>query len=272
LWVTRNDGAEGTSDGGQALLRVTKGKAKVIANLWDFEALNNPVPTTPQGAPDVRSNPFDAQALDGETALVIDSAGNDLLRIDSEGHIELLAIFPNRAASLLALKAALGCPVSGIVPHCFLPEPFGVQAVPTSVAVGPDGHYYVGELRGFPGPVNQSSIWRVSPNASGAVCNGADPDCELVYDGGFTSVIDLAFGPEGLLYIAELDENGWWAAEQPGLGAGGTINACDLADLQCVEVASGIPFLTAITFGKDGQLWATRQAVIPPLAQVFAVQ
>lgn len=44
---------------------------------------------------------------------------------------------------------------------------------------------------------------------------------------------------------------------------GGITNACDILALTCDEVATGISILTAITFGKDGKLWATKNALIP---------
>jgi hypothetical protein len=263
LWVTRS-GGDGLSDTGQALLRVSRGEVREIANLWDFELNNNPQ------TDDVRSNPFDVHALDGDAALVADAAANDLLHIDSEGNVEAVAIFPTRPASLVSLKAALGCPESLVAPICFMGDVINSQAVSTSIAVGPDGYYYVGELRGFPGPLDQSRIWRVAPWAEWADC-ASSVDCEVVFDGGFTSIIDLAFGPDGLLYVVEFDENGWFAAEVLHRPAGGTINACDVATLQCVEVATGILYVTAITFGKDGQLWATQNAIIPPLASVIAI-
>jgi hypothetical protein len=100
---------------------------------------------------------------------------------------------------------------------------------------------------------------------------GSGPDCVLVFDGGFTSIIDLTFGPDGSLYVAELDEASWAAVEILQAPTGGTINACDIATLTCGEVASGIPILTAITFGKDGTLWATRNALTPGQAEVFEV-
>jgi len=262
LWVTRG-GAVGLSDEGQALLRVSHGKVKEIANLWEFEFNNNPQ------TDDVRSNPFDVHSLGGGAALVADAAANDLLYVDKKGNVEAVAIFPTRLASLASLKAALGCPGSG-VPVCFLQDFMPAQAVSTSIAVGPDGYYYVGELRGFPGPLDQSRVWRVAPWASWADCE-VSPDCEVVFDGGFTSIIDLAFSPDGLLYVVEFDENGWFAAEVLHNPAGGTINACDVDTLQCVEVATGIPFITAITFDKKGQLWATANAIIPPLASVIAI-
>ncbi len=263
LWITRS-GGEGLDDQGQALLRVSRGRARVLVNLFDFEESNNPQ------TDDVRSNPFDVYSLSGDAALVVDAAGNDLLHIDSEGQVDVVAVFPTRIASLASLKAALDCPNTQIRPVCFMGDAIPAQAVPTSITVGPDGYYYVGELRGFPGPLDQSRIWRIAPWASWADC-ATSSDCEVVFDGGFTSIIDLSFGPEGLLYVAELDEMGWFSAEVLGIGAGGTINACDLDSLACVEVAIGIPFLTAITFDKNGQLWATRDALDPPLASVIAV-
>jgi hypothetical protein len=263
LWASRG-GAEGLSDEGQALLRVSRGRTTVVANLWAFEEAYNPQ------TDDVRSNPFDVHSLGGDAALVADAAANDLLYVDNQGNVEALAVFPTRLASLVSLKSALGCPASGIAPLCFLPDAMPAQAVSTSVAVGPDGYYYVGELRGFPGPLNQSRIWRIAPWASWADC-GSSTDCEVAFDGGFTSIIDLKFGPDGLLYVVEFDENGWYAAEVLHMPAGGAISACDVDSLQCEEVASGIPYVTAITFDRNGQLWATENAIIPPLASVITV-
>ena len=79
---------------------------------------------------------------------------------------------------------------------CNLPPQIPAQPVPTSIAVGPDGWYYVGELKGFPAPTGASRIWRVAPWASWADC-GNSADCQVVFDGGFTSIIDLKFGPDG---------------------------------------------------------------------------
>ena len=72
------------------------------------------------------------------------------------------------------------------------------QAVPTSVAQGPDGAFYVGQLTGVPFPVGQACVYRVR-------AHGGTPIC--VY-GGFTNIIDLTFGPDGALCVLELDANG----------------------------------------------------------------
>ena len=239
-----------TVDSGQALWRVSEGESRMIANLFEFEEA-----VDPDG--EVDSNPFDVQSLGGNAALVVDAGGNDLLRVDNRGEVDVLAVFPTRLAD---------CPAPFCPPGTQLPT----QSVPTSVAVGPDGWYYVGELRGFPGPIGESSVWKVSPDATGDLC--PNPHCVEVFDGGFTSIIDLAFGPDGRLYVAELDEASWTAVEIFMAPTGGTINSCDVSATSCTEVATGIVELTAITFGKDGSLWATRNAVFTPAPpEVFQV-
>jgi len=265
FWVSRTGTAPmGAADSGQALLRVSKGHVREIANLFQFEVANNPHPAT------LQSNPFDVHALSGDSALVADAAANDLLRVNNEGQVSVLAVFPTSIVSTVSLKTALGCPGSAL-PPCFAGDMMPAEAVPTSIAVGPDGWYYVGELRGFPGPLDQSRIWRVAPWASWADC-GVSPDCQLVFDGGFTSIIDMAWGPDGLLYVVELDELGWFTADTLGMPEGGTVNACDVESMTCDVVASGIIYITAITFGKHGELYGTRDALIPPLASIIEIQ
>lgn len=263
-WVSTGAGENPEADTGQGLHRISKGTGHKVANLFEFEATVNPDGNDP---PD--SNPFDVQSLGGGAALVVDAGGNDLLRVDRQGDVDVLAVFPDELVSTANIKELAGCP-AGPPDFCGLPDLIPAQAVPTSVAIGPDGFYYVGELKGFPAPTGESRIWRIAPDASSAQC-GSSSDCTLVFDGGFTSIIDLTFGPDGRLYVAELDEASWAAVEIFQAPAGGTISACDVATQACSEAASGIPILTAITFGKDGALWATRNALIPGQAEVFQV-
>lgn len=264
LWVTRT-GTTPTQNTGQGLYRLSKGKLRLIVDLYAFEQANNPHPGDA-----TESNPFDVQGLEGgDTALVVDSAGNDLLRVNTEGKVKVLAVFPNALASTANIKSLFGCP-AGPPNICGLPAQIPAQPVPTSVAIGPDGWYYVGELKGFPAPTGASRIWRVAPWASSADCGNSN-DCQVVFDGGFTSIIDLAFGPDGLLYVVELDEASWFSVEVLNHPTTGTINACDVATLACVELATGLASPTAITFGKDGKLWSTEYALAPPLARVVEI-
>ena len=157
------------------------------------------------------SNPFGV-ALVRHGVLVTDAAGNDLLKIKKNGSIETVARFPTRT---LAVPEGL-------------PEgpPAGTQieaeAVPTAVAVGPDGAWYVSELRGFPFTKGASRIWRIEPGTEDAEC---DPDAKRgpcrVFADGFTSVIDLAWADDTLL-VLELVKEGLLAAEAgtaPPIGA-----------------------------------------------------
>jgi hypothetical protein len=202
-------------------------------------------------------------------ALVADAGGNDLLRINRHGSIHVLAIFPDEIVSTANIKELAACPSPA--PFCALPDAIPAQPVPTSIAIGRDGYIYVGELKGFPAPTGESNIWRVSPRANWAQC-GASPDCVKVFDGGFTSIIDLAVGRDGKLYVAEFDESSWAAVEIFGTPTGGTVSACDLRRKTCQVVANNIPELTAITFGKDGSLWGTQNSLVAGEGQVVKLR
>ena len=262
LWATTGPPEEATTYINQRLYRIHNNTPVMVANLFEFEDTYNP-----DGA-DVNSNPFDVKALSENSALVIDAGANDLLRINSEGDIEVLAIFPAEVVSTDNIKSLVGCPGSG-AELCDLPPMMPAQAVPTTVVIGPDGYYYVGELKGFPAPDGASNIWRIDPNAVEAMC-GSSTDCIKAFDGGFTSIMDMVFGADGLLYVAEMDTRSWFAVEI-GQGEGGRIQACDPQTLNCNVIASGIPMLTAINFDDDGNLWATRNSLVPGMAELVKI-
>lgn len=264
MWATTGPSGDPEMNTGQALYRVNKHRTSLVADLFAFEEAHDPDGTG------VDSNPYSVTALNSSEALVADAGANDLLRVDNQGNIEVVAVFPVEPVSTQNIKELLGCPGSG-ADLCNLGDMMPAQPVPTSVVIGPDGYYYVGELKGFPAPAGESNIWKISPNASGAMC-GSSPDCVKVFDGGFTSIIDMTFDKNGILYVAELDEQSWFAVEVLHAGIGGTISACDPETLECEVIASGIPMLTSITFDKDGKLWATKNALVPGLAEVVEIQ
>ena len=97
-----------------------------------------------------------------------------------------------------------------------LPPMLPAEAVPTTVAIGPDGWAYVGQLVGFPAKPGSAHIWRVNPNAEDAVCavDVNDRNCS-VWKSGFTSIFDIAFNPNNwTLYVYEIAEDGWLAFEE----------------------------------------------------------
>ncbi|HSM38255.1 MAG TPA: ScyD/ScyE family protein [Candidatus Limnocylindrales bacterium] len=261
MWaVTAGFGAPGE----KTLYRVSRGHASPVADLGAFEAAVNP-----DGA-QIDSNPFDVAALSGGSALVADAAANALLIVNRRGNVDWVATLPSEVVSTANAQSLIGCPD---VPEEFAELAFlcevpmmPAEPVTTSVAVGPDGAYYVGELKGFPAPTGESRVWRIEPGTRHAQC-GSSPACSVVADG-FTSIIDLNFGPDGTLYVTELDESSWAAVEITGGGSGGTVNACDSSSWTCSEVATGLPIPAATTVA-NGTLYALVWALVPGMAEVI---
>ena len=130
------------------------------------------------------SDPYDITRYKDGYA-VVDAAANSLLYVDKQGTVKLLARFPTEAQTVPA--GVLG-PVAMTVQ---------AQAVPTSVAVGPDGALYVGTLRGVPSLPGGSQIYRVE--ASGKM---------RVYASGLTAVTAIAFDNHGRLLATEFNIGG----------------------------------------------------------------
>jgi hypothetical protein len=238
--------------GDQKIWRVKRnGELFFVADLAAFEVANNPHPATTE------SNPFDVAELGNGKALVADAAGNTLLKVQADGtSIKVVAVFPDELVPTSNAKKLVGCP-NPPVPEdaeiCGLPDMIPTEAVPTSVAVGPDGSFYVGELKGFPFPLGESRIWKIDRDARDVQC-GESPKCKVVFDG-FTSIIDLAFGPDGKLYVAQIEDASVFALET-GEGAnaiGGSVHACNLKKKSCEEVRPALPMLTSIAFRCFGQ-------------------
>lgn len=251
MWAITGGLTDLTVDSGQALWRIDgNGEATQIVNLFAYEAKFNPHPAA------VDSNPFDVADLGGDEALVADAGGNTLLKVNKHGNVKLVAVLPDELVSTANAEVILG--------EDFPPR-LSAQPVATSVAIGPDGYFYVGELKGFPAPLGESRVWRIAPNARNARC-GVSPLCTAALDG-LTSIVDLAFGPDGRLYAAQIDDQSWLAVELAvfvgvPFPLGGSVVACDLVTTSCHTVVSDQPVLTTITFRSDG-LWGATNSFFP---------
>lgn len=242
------------------------GTPRPVAEISAFEAAENP------DGGEIDSNPFDLAALGGGRVLVADAAANAVLIADRTGHIDWVATLPNELASSAHAKTLAGCPnpPAELAFVCGLPEMMPAEPVTTSVAVGPDGAYYVSELKGFPAPLGASKVWRIEPGTRHAEC-GSSPACEVVVDG-FTSIVDINFGPDGTLYVVELDENSWLGLEtNPPQMQGGTINACAWGTFDCTERESGLPIPMAVAITRANDVYAAIWALVPDQAQVVPV-
>lgn len=260
-----------TGGGGDAasakLWRVSNGRVALSADLGAFEARVNP------DGGEIDSNPFDLAVLNGGGVLVADAGANAVLVTGPRGFVDWVATLPDELESTANIKVVLGCPdaPAEFTFVCDLPPMIPTQAVATSVAIGPDGAAYVSELKGFPGPLGVSRVWRIQPGTLHAHC-GTDPGCQVVADG-FTSIVDINFGPDGTLYVTEIDESSFAVLEIGGTGSGGTVDACPWSGfpLSCHEVATGLLMPIATTVGGDGRLYAAIGALIPGAAQVIPI-
>jgi len=239
------------------------GRVTQIADLRQFEATVNP-----DGSDVVDTNPFSVATLNDGRALVADAGGNVLLTANEHGKVDWVALFPEELVSTQNAKDLAGCPepAPGFEFACDLPAMMPAQPVPTSIAIGPDGAWYVGELKGFPAPTGESRIWRVKPGTRHADC-ATSRACSVVADG-FTSIVDLNFGPDGTLYVTELDEASWAAVEFGLGGLGGTVNACSSASWRCNVIAGELPMPMSATVARDGRLYALLLGLVPGSAEV----
>lgn len=193
---------------------------KPVADIAAYQAVDVD-PDDQEGVPE-DSNPFGLAALRDGTVLVADAAGNDLLRVWPSGRIKTVARLMPRTVEVPEGLPDVPPEEGGPLPPAG--TPILAEAVPTSVTVGRDGYWYVGELRGFPGTPGTAQIWRIKPGTTNATCDPEDPwrgHCKRYADG-LTSIIDLAAGSRGI-YALELSKMGWLAFELglPGAEVGG---------------------------------------------------
>lgn len=252
---------------GAGLWHVSRGGARLVGDIEAFERTHDPdafvgpqwkntacEEDPAQGfTAGPQSNPYHVATLSGSRALVADAAGNTVLAGSIGGGLELVAVLTPPVDEHGDFRVLFE--LNGI--DCY------VQPVPTSVAVGPDGAYYVGELTGAPGVPGWSRIWRIEPGARNAVC--PSDACTVAFDS-LTAVIDVAFGPDGHLYAVEYHAAGWLAAFSPDPDdhVGGTIQRCDLHSGECVTAADGLRLPSAITFDRSGTMWLLENNVYEP--------
>ncbi|HZZ55138.1 MAG TPA: ScyD/ScyE family protein [Trebonia sp.] len=175
------------------------------------------------------SDPYDVLAYRGGW-VVVDAGANDLLYVSATGHISMLARFPAVAEQLPA----------GVLGN---PDPITVeaQAVPTSVAIGPDGALYVGLLRGIPSDPGTSYIYRVVP--------GHQP---VIWARGLTSVTSIAFDRQGRLLATEFNTGGLLA---PPTVPGALVRISDNGRTVTTLPVPGLYQPTGIAVSPDGTVY-----------------
>lgn len=269
---------------GAKVFRITPGNAILMSDIEAYENQNDPdafegLQWKNQACEEnpgagftagPQSNPYHLTKINGQKSLVADAAGNSLYRTQSNGNLDLVATFSPPTEEGLASSNPEDWLVLfplGENSNCY------VQPVPTSVAVAPNGDYYVGELTGVtPADIGVgespqtglSRVWRIDQGASNVVCPSAN--CKLAFSG-FTSILDIAFGPDGDLYVVEYDEAGWFTATEAGAPTSGTINRCNTSTENCEVLKEGLQLPSALTFDKWGNLWLLENNIIAPVVR-----
>ncbi|MBW4634849.1 MAG: ScyD/ScyE family protein [Iphinoe sp. HA4291-MV1] len=194
----------------------TDAARRPIADLAAYEGANNP------DGGDVISNPY-AFLIKDNTAFIVDAGANDLLRVGLDGS---------------------GLAVQSVFSTRLVPNPSGgadipMQPVPTSVAIGPDNAFYVGQLTGVPFPKDGARIYRIDSNNQ--------PE---IYADGFTNIIDLAFDSTGNLYVLEYAANSILSGDTTGalirIAPNGT---------RTTIASSELISPTALALGSDGAIY-----------------
>jgi hypothetical protein len=219
----------------------------VVADFVDYQA-GDPDLADTEGLPE-DSNPYGIAALRNGKFLVADAGGNDLLLVSRKGKVRTVATIPPHLVS------------TGHVGDPNLPPEMPAEAVPTSVAVGPDGYWYLAELTGFPFTPGESRIWRIAPWARDAVCDDDPKDgCRLFADG-FTAVTGIDFGRDGSLYVVEMVKNGLL-----GLFTGQDATGALIRVRHGRQVEIGEGTLTApgdVALSHNGTVYVTNRSVMP---------
>jgi hypothetical protein len=134
--------------------------------------------------------------------------------------------------------------------------------VPTSIAAR-HGSFFVGNLNLFPIDPQWARILTVSKEDRDEEFDsvpGLEPakGFRIVSSkAGFTTVVAVDFGPDGLLYALELSDG----AGNPTPGLGKVVRVKRSGEIE--EVVTGLAVPTGMTFGRDGRLYVSNLGAAP---------
>lgn len=209
------------------------GHSRVMGNVSAFEDSYNPDPDK------LESNPSGlAHATGGY--LTTDAAANDLLHVGYNGRVSLRYVFPKRP---FPAPPFMGLPPGATVP---------VESVPVAVVRGPDRAHYAAEFTAFPFPKGGARVLRFG--ATGA---------PTVFADGFTNIIDIAFGPDGSLYVLEMARNGMASGDVTGAVTKVAPNGA-----RTLLASSGLEYPTAIAVDRHGRVYVANYGTSASKAQL----
>ena len=136
--------------------------------------------------------------------------------------------------------------------------------VPTSL-VALDDVFYVGNLNLFPIDPQWARVLTIAKNVYvpnplpgfGSLFGGFGQWNVVSSKAGFTTIVSMKIGPDGLLYVLELSD----AAGFPSPGAGKVVRVKRSGDIE--DVVTGLVVPTGMTFGPDQRLYVSNLGAAP---------
>jgi hypothetical protein len=226
-------GSLGSVAGSEAVYSFKAGEApKVLAYLGAYEKANNTGgDVTPEGKPDIDSNPYSLVADTKGGVFASDPAANAIFHIDSAGTIAIYAQFPDRENPMVG---KVGGPT--------------FDQVPTGLTKGPDDALYVSTLTGFPFNSGLARVYRVADNNADG--DALDDGETTVYAEGLTTATNLAFDTDGSLLVTEFSTD--MLKQAPG-------RLVRVKDGAITEVAAGLISPTAVAVLPNGKIVVTQE-------------
>lgn len=217
---------------GTLLLVTPEGDYFPVSDISDNESRRNPAGGF------IDSNPYGVLAL-RDRRIVADAGSNALVVSRNSDWL-----YPGRDRTFAVLP----------------PTAFGTEPVPTTVARGPDGSIYVGQLTGAPFFQGASTIYKVSRDGSSVT----------PYVTGLTAVVDMAFDGKGTLYIVEI-ASGFvpGPGADPGVGNGRLLRKRKNGPVEVV--LDGLVFPAGVAIDRHGDAYLTQFGIFPGGGQVIRV-
>ncbi len=245
--TTPEPGGVGPSDLASMLGTVVRvdtrrGTVSELADIGDFELEVNPEPS------DEDTNPYSI-AVHKNQRLVADAGGNSLLRIDRDGNVETVFVFPQEAPVQIP-----GAPPGATIE---------ADPVPNSVVRGPDGAFYVGQLTGFPFTPGSATVWRFED---------AYDTTPTVYADGFTNIIDLAFDDDDNLLVLEIAHNGLLEALGTGVWTGALVRVDEDDTTQHTVLLEDVLVAPGGIVVDDDDAYISNRSVFPGEGEILEVE
>jgi sugar lactone lactonase YvrE len=202
-------------DAAGKLFEVGSGRPRPIAAIDELEWKAN----FDRVKGDRNSNPYAVLAL-ADRVIVADAGANTIHSVAPDGTATVLAVLPGNGKS---------------------------QPVPTSLALGPDGAVYAGELAEGAG-TGKARVWRIP----------LDGTAPTVYATGFTGITGLAFARDGSLYVTELSTD-----FKKETAPAAIVKLAPGGSARTTLKRRALLFPTGAAVGPDGALYVSNASILP---------